>query len=404
MALVGGGAVAFAGGNAAGASEAPFLIAAAGGSQVHALDSTATSALTAESQVGAWGPGQSDNNSTPSVAVKGLVSIGDVTTSAHTDKVAGGYEVVAEAQTNNINLLNGLVKATSVTTTTTTALVNGKASGSSTTDVEGLVIAGHAVDKQIPPNFSRGIPGIAAVGANSVISDYSGASGMTIGSGLAVQLLKPKGSADKGTTIYVNPTFSAATMVSSQDHSVSAKAYGTSVQAQAGNQLVQVNSDPAAPVSTNGAGTGGKAQSSSVAGVHITSLASVGAVTNTVNGSTTKSSAQVTAQSAVNGINLFNGLVSASAIETDVKASSDKAASGSTDLAKLTVAGKSFPANVAPNTTLNVAGLGKVIINQQIKNGGTLTVRGLDITLTKKKFGLPAGAEVQVAVASASAS
>jgi hypothetical protein len=45
----------------------------------------------------------------------------------------------------------------------------------------------------------------------------------------------------------------------------------------------------------------------------------------------------------------------------------------------------------------------KVTINQQLKSNKGITVRGLDIKLSTAAYGLPAGAEVQIAVATASA-
>ena len=67
------------------------------------------------------------------------------------------------------------------------------------------------------------------------------------------------------------------------------------------------------------------------------------------------------------------------------------------------IGGKPIALTTAPNTVLNL-GIGKVTINQQIKSAKQITVRALDIVLGKAGYGLPAGAEVRVAVAIASVS
>jgi hypothetical protein len=82
---------------------------------------------------------------------------------------------------------------------------------------------------------------------------------------------------------------------------------------------------------------------------------------------------------------------------------SGTAVSGSSRLANLVIAGKAIPLNARPNTVLKL-GIGRVTINQQLKSAKSVTVRALDIVLGRAAYGLPAGAEVQIAVANASVS
>jgi hypothetical protein len=63
------------------------------------------------------------------------------------------------------------------------------------------------------------------------------------------------------------------------------------------------------------------------------------------------------------------------------------------------IAGKAIPLNVSPNTVINVAGLGKVTINQQLEVGTYCMARLLDIKLSTAGFGLAGGAEVEVGTA-----
>ena len=59
--------------------------------------------------------------------------------------------------------------------------------------------------------------------------------------------------------------------------------------------------------------------------------------------------------------------------------------------------------NAGPNTTINLLNLGLITINQQIVGAHSITVRGIDIVLNGAHYGLPVGAEVQIAVAQAAA-
>jgi hypothetical protein len=143
-----------------------------------------------------------------------------------------------------------------------------------------------------------------------------------------------------------------------------------------------------------------------VAGVKLTPLATVGGVTNGVNGTNTNAVWDAQTGSKVAAINLFNGLIKADAITASAHVRGTPRGvqvSGSSQLVHLVIGGKPIALNTSPNSVLNL-GIGKVTINQQVKSAKKITVRALDIVLGKAGYGLPAGAEVQVAVAIASVS
>jgi hypothetical protein len=76
---------------------------------------------------------------------------------------------------------------------------------------------------------------------------------------------------------------------------------------------------------------------------------------------------------------------------------------GTSTLANLTIDGQSIAVNAAPNTQIKVGKLAVVTINQQKKTGQLITVRALDIQILQRNHGLPAGAEIQIASATAQA-
>jgi hypothetical protein len=68
-------------------------------------------------------------------------------------------------------------------------------------------------------------------------------------------------------------------------------------------------------------------------------------------------------------------------------------------LLNLTVDGNAIPVNVAPNTKLDLAGVGTLVINERVKQRWGGYVRALHLTLTTAQYGLPVGAEIEVGVA-----
>ena len=71
-------------------------------------------------------------------------------------------------------------------------------------------------------------------------------------------------------------------------------------------------------------------------------------------------------------------------------------ASSSTEFVGLTIAGKKYPINVAPNTGINIPGVARVVINasQTATSGKSVATQGagLFVTLLKARNGVAAGA------------
>src|SRR3954447_7301113 len=382
-------AVTWAATSPAGATDQLF-VGYAGGSLVRALDNTVTSDLTAASEINNTGLVK-DSNDAAHVAVASLLTTDAVSTSSQSRAISGGYEVVSHAKTAGASLLNGAITVAAVDTTTTSRIVHGKTSSESKTQLVGVKIPGVKLPVNIPENYKVSIPNVATVVLNYKLTATNGPNVMTIGAGLYVGLLKPFGKNAAGAAVTLNLTYAALGpfQVPETGHTVGAKAYGTAVTVDAG-RLANVRSDPTAPVTMAAGGTNGASKTSTVAGVYLTSLARVGAVTNTVRGVNTNAVRDAAAQSKVAAINLFNGLIKADAITATAHAhgnSSGNTLSGASNLVKLTIGGKPITLNGAPNTVLKL-GIGKVTINQQIRKGSRITVRALDIVLLKAGYGL----------------
>jgi hypothetical protein len=398
-------AVTWAGSSPAGATDQLF-VGYAGASLVRAQNNTVTSDLTAASQINNMGL-VSDSDTTAHVTVKSLLTTGTVTTSTRSRAISGGYEVVSHSRTTGARLLNGAITVSAIDTTTTSRVVDGQTSSDSTTRLVGIDIPGVNLPVNIPPNYQVSIPGVATVILNYELSSASGRNVMTIGMGLYIGLLKSFGSNEPGAAVAVNLTYAALgpAQIPPSGHVTQGRAYGTQVTANVGS-LAGVRSDPTAPISLAAGGTKGATRTSSVAGVNITSLARVGAVTDSVKGTNVPTLWEAQTASRVAAVNLFNGIIRADAVTANAHVrgtASGTAVSGSSRLVNLVIAGKAIPLNARPNTVLKL-GIGRVTINQQLKSAKSVTVRALDIVLGRAAYGLPAGAEVQIAVANASVS
>jgi len=376
-----------------------WFFGTAGGSQIRALNSSITSALTARSTVLTTDSGTSSNTLAAAKA-QGVLTAGAVKTSSQVSAVPGGREVVSHARVADVNLLGGLITATAITTTTTTSRVNGVISSSAHSEFADLKITGANLPVNIPQNYTVQIPGIATVVVNFGLTASQDDNGGALGAGLVVTLLKDEGTANTGAEIDLTPVMTdvAADSSPTTGHGTIGNAYATSIDVDAG-QAVGVHSDPTAPTSVFASGTRGKTTENSIAAVNLAPLGRVGAVKTTGVGVNTLSVGTVTTTASAADINLLGGLITASAISSRATATL-AGASGASKIVDLKIGSTRIPLNVKPNTVLKL-GIGKVTINQQIKSGRSITVRAVDIVLGKAAYGLPAGAEVQLAVATA---
>ncbi|HZC73931.1 MAG TPA: choice-of-anchor P family protein [Jatrophihabitans sp.] len=408
-AVVGVTAAAIAvGATGVGATTGYSFVGWAGGSLVRAANNTVTSDLTAASSINYEDPA-TDTNTAAALHIPDLLNAGAVKTSTSSTAIAHGYKVVSTAETANISALGGLIKADAIKTTSTATVVNGVASASVASTFVHLKVGSVNVPINVKPNTIIRIPNIATVALNYQLDFAKGNSSYNIGIGAYVSLLKPRGDNAIGAELSLSPTYAALgpVTVPPSGHFLYAKAFGTQVTAKVGS-LAGVQSDPTAPITMAAAGTHGQTQTSSIAGVNLNPAARVGGVTDSIFGTNTQLAYNALATSKIASINLFRGLITADAITASAQAKGLATAlrptlRGSSQLVNLRINGKSIPINASPNTTITVLHLLKVTINQQIKTTKSVTVRGLDIKLSTAAYGLPAGAEVQVAVATASA-
>lgn len=379
--------------------------AGAGATYVRVVGDTVSSDLTAQSSISGYKIPNSASNSTAAVAaLGGLVTANAVETRTTSATYGtGGVELKSYGRTAGINLLGGLIKADAVETTATT-LGNGDGTmtGTAATRFVNLRITGINLPVDIKPNTTVTIPNIASVTLNYAVTKMSGTTRTTQGWALSVVLLAPYAGAPTGTTIVLNPSQASLRVGDPQAApEVGGFAYATQVNVAAGD-VATVQSGPTARVAVPQGGSGGKTITNSLAGVNLTGVAVLKAVSSSTTSTVSGSTADVVTRSGTAALDLLGGLVTADAI--DVRAHGHKEAGAykgdmSMTTLNLKILGQTIPVNVSPNTTIEVPGIAKIVLNEQIQAGPVNKIVGIHITLLDARGGLSAGAQIEVAAA-----
>lgn len=380
-------------------------VASAGGTYVNVLGNTASSDLTAESDInGATYPAES-SNTTAGAHVGTLLNVGAISTETTATKVDTTVTATSTAETANVSLLNGLIKVSAVKTDTHATRTGTVLSGDSNSQLLGVTIKGKKIPANVNNNFGVKISGIASVILNEKQVDVVGGKITVTGSALKVTLLKKYEGSPIGTTITLNPTQAVLAPNEPSNGSLALGGYarGTYATITAGNTVTAVTG-PTAYVATPPGGTFGYDVVNSTAAIKVPFILKTGVVQSTANGVTSPTAADVTHTNKVVGVDLLNGLIKAQAVK--VIARSQRLADGSriqtpsTEIAGLVINGKKIGTlNVSPNTTITVPGVVKVVINEQALDARANTVTGLHVTLLRPRSGLKVGAELYVGIA-----
>jgi hypothetical protein len=358
--------------------------------------------------------GVTHSGTVASVTVPPVITTGAInTTAASTTNSA-----TATSDVHQISLLGGFITASEVKAVSTTSHSGaGFTTSGAGSALVNLVIATSppTVINAVPaPNTTILLAGIGKVVLNEQIVSNSSSSSMrgltvnmihvyvtvanTIGGGAGIRV---------GTQIIVANAVSHLTQISGPG-SLDGTAFGTSI-----NSAI-IKSSPTVPASV---GCQGNALiTNTQAGIKVPadgSLLNSGTITDTAQGSVTTSLSSAETTSTVQNVNLLAGIVTASAVHADAKATTTppgttfnfSEGSGSY-FTGLVVQGVAY-ANVAANTkltiTLNGKTLGTLYLHRVIQGTNSITVRMIELVIASgNSLGLPTGMDITVASASAS--
>ncbi|HKD83683.1 MAG TPA: choice-of-anchor P family protein [Terriglobales bacterium] len=319
----------------------------------------------------------------------------------NTDVSSASQQAQALADTASISLLGGLItaqeiKAVSTTTIDSNGVFHVSAGGST---VNNLVILGHVYNGSVPANMRINIPLLGYVVLNEQLANI-GSSEAT----LTVNMLHVHVTTinilglQVGTEVIVSNATSGMVNVFAPGI-ISGESYGTQVM---GPLLA---SAPTAPESLPCFGTNGQVLTNSLASLNLPSILTSGTVTNTVESNLTISLSTGQNTSTVQGLNLLNGLVTASVMRAQVVAavnnSNNYILNGSDSFAGISVAGHPEITDSVPyNTNVSLAGLGTLYLKRVIHNAPYphfVEVRSLELVVTQNNsYNLPIGLDVIV--------
>lgn len=386
----------------------------AGGTKITAVGTTVSSDLTAESSIAGQQP-MSRDNKVASVNVFNLAYVGAVQTATTAVQEGAGFAVTSTARTANVNLLNGLIKVKAIETVAT---ATSDGTSTPTADVHtrfvDLNIAGKSYPIDLPDNTGITIPGVASVRLNTEISGVKDDSALAMGTGLTVTLLKARGNIAAGAEIQLNPVFAYAFPTKRGNGAqLGGAGFGAYVNADVADGEVNASTGILGGKPMPAAGTGGETLSNTTARVNVPGILNVGAIESTVTGISSAAISDALVTSKLASVKVFPSLlgavISADAIgsTSHARVTTDSAGvDGTFQFVNLRIAGKAIPIDVPPNTTIDVAGLGKVTLNEHtsVEVPGFVhgyQVIGLHVVLDTARAGLPIGAEIQIGTSQA---
>ncbi len=146
----------------------------------------------------------------------------------------------------------------------------------------------------------------------------------------------------------------------------------------------------------------------STAGVNLSPVGRTGSIATTAD--TYASPIRSRTSATTNGVNLLGGRIRATAVKavsaTTRSGTSFSVSASGTTLTGLVVNGRTISASTAPNTRINLAGFGYLVVNEQVKKsyyGLSVTALRLVVT-TSNSLGVPVGSTVKVSHAFSSLS
>lgn len=374
----------------------------AAGSKVVLLGGVVRSDFTSASAIDSSEVPASSSNTLASAEVGELLSVGAINTSASATAAGDGSTTEFKATTAKVSLLGGLIKADAIETVNKSTVNSTTKTGGVDTTFVKLEIAGSVLPVKISKNFTVTIPGIARVVLNESKSSPNGNGLITEGSAIHVNLLADRDGAPAGSTIVINPT-RTENAPTGTGTPLGGQAYVTSVNASV-SKAIQVKSGPTAVIGVPSIGTGGTTIYNSTAAVDLPKLLYVGAVESSATGTSTAALADSATTAQAARVNLLNGLITADAVKasshTRKVGSAAETLEQSTSLVNIKLAGIPLKLDPKANLAINIPGIVKIVVNEQVTIGGRKTVTGLHATLLAPAAGYGIGAEIRVAVAS----
>lgn len=360
----------------------PVFQSTSGGTRV-TVGGVVRSELTAYSSLRVTQPDRSTENATADVDVlNGLIMVGAVSSKQSTSRVIGGTMITSQAKIAGVSLLGGAITVDAIETKATATLKGTEVSRSGGTTFVGLHVQDNKIPINVPRNLTVNIPGLAKVVLNEVTGQLGGdAMIKSIATSIKVTLLQSFNGLNAGATIEITPTIARILIPTPIDGQAAfGAAYSTRAQIKVSDAL-KLASAPTSMIIAPAGGTNGVDLTNAIAKVNLPGIASVNGLANTANATVTPTRTGSTMTSTIADINLLGGLIRADAVLARARvvsqAGSEPVTTAHSRLVNLVIGGRPIPLSVAPNTVIEIPGLVRVTINEQIP--GNVVQRGVTV-------------------------
>ncbi|MFK0039331.1 choice-of-anchor P family protein [Paenarthrobacter sp. NPDC090517] len=373
------------------------------GSYIFNTDKTLTSGPTASSGISCTGAtGKTSTNTAAALTVPAVGNVGAATTSVKTLLTTTGKRIESKSTINGTNLLGGLITAGTITSESSADKnTAGAFAGANKTTIENLKVLGVAVGSNPGANtvLDLNVPLVGSVGKITLNGQekrlLNGVYQVST-TALRVEVLKAGLPGLKiGTDIRLG--VSTAQLTPAQSGFLSGTGFSTRALLASG----LVNTGPTALAYAK---CGGGTNNANAAGVTIPGILTAGASSTATTGVLTPQP-KVTVTDTLAGLNLLNGAITADAIKAETSATqattSTVTLTDTSTFTNLKIAGlPAINASVAPNTVVQVPGLGQVTLHKVSKSSTAIIVTMIDVVISQPIGALPTGSRIQVGYSS----
>jgi hypothetical protein len=350
-------------------------------------------------------------NVTGPISAGPVLGVAATITTVKADRTMTTAHVVNRAQVAKLNLLGGLITADAVTAVAGVAVT--KTAMKPITDgslFQNLKIAGKAYPEIVPPNTVVNLPGLGSVTLNAqdIVKDRAGITSVDVDM-LDVTITAANSFAlPLGAHVNVGDS-TASYRRKAPTVAVTGGAFALSANANADN-IVIPSIGRAAAINIPCEGTNGNVKVNSADLVDVAKIATVVQAKSTAVSGPRGNGTYARMTSTIKSVNLLSGLIKVTnlraAVVDQMNNGNYRAGTAGSGFDALIIAGVKLPITTAPNTTIPLVGLGKVVVNEQIKAakpGDLTTANGLHISITTANLlQIPVGTQIYVAHAAAS--
>lgn len=376
------------------------------GSYIFNTDKTLTSGPTASSSISCTSAtGKTSSSTAAGLNVPSVGTVGNASTSVKTLLTTTGKRIEGRSTISGANLLGGLITAGAITSESTADKnTAGEFSGTNATTIANLKVLGLPVTANPGANtvLDLNAPLVGSVGKitlNGQEKKLVSGTYQVSTTALRVEILKAGLPGLKvGTDIRLGVT--SVKLPAPQTGYLGGTGFGVKATLVSG----LIGTGPTALANIK---CGGGTTTANVAGTTIPALASTGASTTNTTG-VLKPDPKSTVTNTISGVNVLNGAIQVDAIKAETSATRP-AAGGTVKLTdtstftNLRITGlPAINASVAPNTVVQVPGLGKVTLHKVTKSSTKIVVTMIEVVLDQALGTLPTGSTIQIGYSSAS--